>query len=134
MVPGTLHVPETPDGAPHLIGSRCAGCGATVFPKMAVCPACRRPDTMRMLAMGRTATLYSHTIAHVAPTGFKAPYFQAHVDLPEGPRIFTLISDAVPVEPGRLSEGMALELVVEPVRKDESGKPVLTGKYRPAQR
>jgi uncharacterized OB-fold protein len=87
---------------------------------------------MRPAEIGRTGRLFSFTIARAASLGFKAPYFQAYVDLPEGPRVFSLISDCVPLEPDALSEGMELELIVEPVRTDASGNPVLTYKYRPA--
>ncbi len=116
---------------PALMGSRCKLCGTVVFPAIAVCPTCRHPDTMRPAEVGRTGRLFSFTIARAASIGFKAPYFQAYVDLPEGPRVFSLISDCVPVESDALSDGMELELVVEPIRTDASGNPVLTYKYRP---
>lgn len=129
LVPGLIA--DKTGGNPALIGSACRNCGAVVFPRMAVCPACRKADTMEAVEIGRTAKLYSFTIARAASIGFKAPYFQAYVDLPEGPRIFTLVSDSVPVEPNALREGMDLELVIEPVLTDVAGKPVLTYKYRP---
>lgn len=135
LLPGAYSLPDGPGGAdtaPHLIGSRCRACGATVFPKMAVCPACRAADTMAATPMGTSGRLYTFTIAHVAPRGFEAPYFQAFVDIPEGPRIFSLISSEVPVEAGALQDGMALELVIEPVGDTPDGKPILTYKYRPA--
>jgi uncharacterized OB-fold protein len=128
---GAYSVPEKPGEAPHLIGSRCRACEATVFPKMAVCPACRAPDTMEPMAMGSRGRLYNFTIARVAPQGFKAPYFQAFVDIPEGPRIFSLISNDVPVETDALKDGMDLELVIEPVGETEEKLPILTYKYRP---
>jgi len=132
LLPGAYSMPGTTGEAPHLIGSRCRACKATVFPKMAVCPACRAADTMEETAMGRQGRLYNFTIAHVAPQGFEAPYFQAFVDIPEGPRIFSLISADVPVEAGALEDGMALELVIEPVRATADNRPILTYKYRPA--
>jgi uncharacterized OB-fold protein len=131
LVPGLVAMATQPGDQPALIGSRCENCDAVVFPRIGVCPACRKPDTMRPVEIGRTGKLYSFTIARAASVGFTAPYFQAYVDLPEGPRIFALISGSVPVEPQALREGMALELVIEPVRKDASGQPVLTYKYRP---
>ena len=144
LLPGAYSMPDSPGGAgggpggpgdkaPHLIGSRCRGCGATVFPKMAVCPACRADDTMDETPMGASGTLYNFTIAYVAPQGFEAPYFQAFVDIPEGPRVFALISDDVPVEPDALEDGMAMELVIEPVGETPDNLPILTYKYRPAK-
>jgi len=134
LLPGAYSVPNGASETPHLIGSRCKGCGATVFPKMAVCPACRSADTMEELAMGSSGTLYNFTIARVAPQGFTAPYFQAFVDIPEGPRIFALISQDVPVEEDALEDGMAMELVIEPIGETDDHLPILTYKYRPAGR
>jgi uncharacterized OB-fold protein len=137
LLPGAYSMPDGPGGAgetPHLIGSRCKGCGATVFPKMAVCPACRSADTMEEMAMGSAGTLYNFTIARVAPQGFTAPYFQAFVDIPEGPRVFALISKDVPVEENALEDGMAMELVIEPIGETDDHLPILTYKYRPAGR
>jgi len=133
LLPGAYSVPGEAGETPHLIGSRCRACHATVFPKMAVCPACHAADTMEDTAMGRQGRLFNFTIAHVAPQGFEAPYFQAFVDIPEGPRIFSLISADVPVQAGALEDGMALELVIEPIGKTADNVPILTYKYRPAK-
>ena len=132
LLPGAYSVPNGAGETPHLIGSRCRGCGATVFPKMAVCPACRSADTMEQMAMGSAGRLYNFTIARVAPQGFEAPYFQAFVDIPEGPRIFALISSDVPVVEDALEDGMAMELVIEPIGESDDNLPILTYKYRPA--
>jgi len=134
LLPGAYSIPGETGEAPHLIGSRCRACKATVFPKMAVCPACRADGTMEETAMGASGRLYNFTIAYVAPQGFQAPYFQAFVDIPEGPRIFSLISDDVPVETDALEDGMAMELVIEAVGETPENVPILTYKYRPAGR
>jgi uncharacterized OB-fold protein len=99
---------------------------------MPVCPACLSFGTMSKVEIGRTARLYSHTIAHIAPQGFKAPLFQAFVDLPEGPRIFTLVGAECPVEPGVLEDGMLMRLVIEPLSDMPETKAILTYKYVPA--
>lgn len=132
ILPGAFHVPSGSGDAPHLIGSRCRRCGLSVFPRMGVCPVCVEEDTMEPAPMGRSGRLFQYTIAHTAIEGFEAPYFQAYVDLPEGPRIFSLISSEVPVRGDALELGMPLELVIEPVRTDAQGRVVLTYKYRPA--
>lgn len=87
---------------------------------------------MNELPMGRTATLFSHTIARFAPKGFSAPYFQAFVDLPEGPRIFTLIGAACPIEQGVLEDGMPMRLVIEALADTPENKEIYTYKYVPA--
>ncbi len=86
---------------------------------------------MNEVAIGQHGRLYSHTIAHVAPAGFKAPFFQAFVDLPEGPRIFTLIGAQCPVEPGVLEDGMEMRLVIEPLADTSENRNTLTYKYMP---
>jgi uncharacterized OB-fold protein len=120
------------DGTACLLGAKCAACGTAVFPKMPVCPSCLRNQTMREIEMGRSGRLYSHTVARVAPKGFKAPFFQAFVDLAEGPRIFTLIGAQCRVEPGVLEDGMEMRLVIEPLADTPENRDVLTYKYVPA--
>ena len=100
---------------------------------MPVCPVCRRNATVEEVEIGRTGCLYSHTIAHVAPQGFKAPFFQIFVDLPEGPRIFALVGSQCPVERGVLEDGMEMRLVVEPVADTPECREFVTYKYVPAK-
>jgi uncharacterized OB-fold protein len=130
--PASVHVPSEPGESPALIGSRCDACATTVFPRMPVCPACGRNGGMKDRRIGRTAKLYSHTVARSAPKGFRAPFFQAFVDLPEGPRIFTLIGAACPVEDGALQDGMDMRLVIEPVADTPENRDLVTYKYVPA--
>jgi len=130
LIPGAFHVPSGAGDEPYLIGSRCEKCGATVFPRMPVCP--RGHRSMNDVALGRHGTLFSFTISFVGVEGFDAPYYQAFVVTPEGPRVFALISRDVPVENGVLEDGMDMDLVIEAVRATPDGRPVLTYKYRPA--
>jgi uncharacterized OB-fold protein len=130
--PTIVRVPEDGSAGPSLLGSRCGHCGTVVFPRMPVCPSCLRADAMDEAEIGREGTLYSHTVAHFAPAGFKAPYFQGFVDLPEGPRIFTLIGADCPVRPGILRDGMLMRLVIEPLADTPQNGDVLTYKYVPA--
>jgi uncharacterized protein len=125
--------PSDPPQAPALLGAKCDACGAVVFPKMPVCPACGRNGAMRDVTIGRKGRLYSHTIARFAPKGFKAPYFQAFIDLDEGPRIFSLIGAECPVEDGVLEDGMEMRLVIEPLADTPENKEILSYKYVPAK-
>jgi len=99
---------------------------------MPVCPKCRRNGTVEDIEIGRQGRLFSHTIARFAPKGFKAPFFQIFVDLPEGPRIFSLVGAECPVEDGVLEDGMDMRLVVEPLADTPENKDTLTYKYVPA--
>lgn len=125
-------LPADPKQTLCLRGSRCDECRTVVFPKMPVCPACRRNGTMKDAEIGRNGRLFSHTIAHVAPKGFKAPFFQIFVDLDEGPRIFALVGAECPVEDGVLQDGMPMRLVMEALADTPESKDVLTYKYVPA--
>jgi uncharacterized OB-fold protein len=101
---------------------------------MPVCPSCRRNGVMEEVELGRTGKLYSHTIAYVAPNGFTAPYFQAFVELPEGPRVFSLIGSECPVERGVLEDGIEMRLIVERVADTPERRDQLTYKYVPGHR
>lgn len=87
---------------------------------------------MRDVEIGRTGKLFSHTIARFAPKGFVAPFFQAFIDLPEGPRIFALIGAECAVEEGVLKDGMEMRLVLEPLADTPENRDLLTYKYVPA--
>ncbi|MGO9699889.1 MAG: Zn-ribbon domain-containing OB-fold protein [Xanthobacteraceae bacterium] len=128
-----LVVPSDPAQSPALLGAKCSACGTVVFPKMPVCPSCGRNDTMRDAEIGRKGHLFSHTIARFAPKGFKAPFFQAFIDLDEGPRIFSLIGAQCPVEDGVLADGMVMRLVIEPLAETPENKDILSYKYVPAE-
>ena len=130
--PGIV-VPSDPAQSPALLGAKCGACGTVVFPRMPVCPSCGRNGAMQDVEIGRTGRLFSHTIARFAPKGFKAPYFQAFVDLDEGPRIFTLIGAQCAVEDGVLEDGMAMRIVIEPLADTPENKGTLTYKYVPAK-
>jgi uncharacterized OB-fold protein len=128
-----IAAPSDPAQPPALVGAKCEACGAVVFPKMPVCPSCGRNGAMREVLIGRKGRLYSHTIARFAPKGFTAPYFQAFIDLEEGPRIFSLIGAECPVEDGVLEDGMEMRLVIEPLADTPENKDILSYKYVPAR-
>lgn len=81
--------------------------------------------------IGRTGVLYGFTVCHTAPSGWRAPYLQAYVELPERIRVFTLVSDAVEPAADALTVGAPMRLVVEPVHP---GAATVTYKYRPLER
>jgi uncharacterized OB-fold protein len=118
---------------PALLGAKCRDCGTVVFPKMPVCPSCGHNGAMQDIEIGRKGRLYSYTIARFAPKGFKAPFFQAFIDLDEGPRIFSLIGGQCPVEHGVLEDGMEMRLVIEPLADTPENKDTLSYKYVPAK-
>ena len=130
ILPGIIHEATSPAEESYLIGSRCTACGRTFFPKQFVCRVCMRNDTMEETALSTRGKIDTFSVVHVAPTGFKAPYIQAFVDLPEGPRIFSLITGCEPSE-NALRTGMEVELVIDKITEDEKGNDLIGYKFRP---
>lgn len=115
------------DGAVWLRASRCRECERFAFPAREYCPRCRRPSTDGV-RIGHGAKLFSFTVCNTAPRGWRAPYLQAYVQLPEDIRVFTLIADEVAPAISSLAVGMEMEPVAEALH-GESRR--LTYKYRP---
>jgi len=89
---------------------------------------------MQDVQIGRTGRLFSHTIARFAPKGFTAPFFQAFIDLDDGPRTFSLIGAECPVENGVLTDGMQMRIVAEPLADTPENKNTLTYKFVPVRK
>jgi uncharacterized OB-fold protein len=117
------------ESGPALAGGRCPHCGYVTVPARPACPACHQRREPEPAAVGRTATLESFTLSHVAPTGISAPYVQAFVRLAEGPKLFTQL-DIDPSEVSNLETDQLLELVVDTIGRDEQGRELVGWKYR----
>jgi uncharacterized OB-fold protein len=130
LLPGIIHEATSPSDKSYLIGSKCSACGRTFFPKQSVCRVCMRDDTMQETALSTRGKIDTFTVVQVAPMGFKAPYIQAFVDLPEGPRIFSLITGCEPSEEA-LKTGTEVEMVIDKITEDEEGNELIGYKFRP---
>lgn len=118
-----------------LVGSRCTGCGSHYFPKSLSCrnPACADKSVHEAL-LGRGGTLYSFTVQSYRPPAlFRMepfePYAIGLVEVAEGLRILGMLTGS-PLE--EIEIGMPLELTVEALYTDESGREVVTYKYAPS--
>lgn len=118
-----------------LVGTRCTSCGAHYFPKSL---SCRNPDcdqkVIEEALFGRRGRLRSFTVqAYRPPPLFRmdpwAPYAIGLVELPEGLRVMGMLTCCALDE---IRIDMPVELTVEPLYTDESGREVLTFKYAPA--
>jgi uncharacterized OB-fold protein len=130
VLPGIIHEATSSDDKSYLIGSRCRVCGRTFFPKLSVCRVCMVDDTLEETALSTKGKIDTFTVVYVAPVGFKTPYIQAFVDLPEGPRIFSLITGCEPSE-NALKTGTEVELVIDKITEDEKGNDLIGYKFRP---
>ena len=124
-------------GAPKLIGVRCKTCDNHMFPVQKGCPKCTGTD-MEQVELGTRGTLWAWTIqgfppkappylGETDPNKFK-PYGVGYVELPNQTKVETRLTEA---DPTKLETGMAMELVLEPICKDEDGNDVVTYAFSP---
>ena len=126
---------QAADDGPHLIGTRCASCGSHYFPKSLSCrnPQCRDKQVADVL-LSRQGILYSYTVQAYQPPGlFRmddwSPYAIGMVELPEGLRVMGMLTSIANAD---IRIGMAMEMVLEPLYRDDQGQAVLTYKFKPA--
>lgn len=114
---------------PRLLGSRCEVCGRFHFPRHDTCPYCSALGASAVELSG-TGQLWSWTAVTTAPPGYvgDVPYGFGVVELPEGLRVVTRLTEP---DPTRLTAGQPMELVVVPVRVDDTGTPVVTYAFSP---
>jgi uncharacterized protein len=124
-----------PQDNPQLIGSRCAGCGATTFPVQRRCPKCSGGEMSDVL-LPRRGTLVAWTTQGFPPG---PPYRGATGKdfVPFGVGLVQL-EDVIRVE-GRLTEndpanlefGMDVELTMVPFTTDGDGDEIVTFAFQP---
>ena len=92
---GFFRIPEDPAEPPRLLGSRCPACGEVFFPRRLVCAKCLHEGTEDM-ELSTEGVIYTWTYCHVPLFAKKdadvAGYGVAQVDLPEGPRVQSILS------------------------------------------
>jgi uncharacterized protein len=103
---------------------RCNGCGALQHPPGVRCPACGSMDMGWTVSSGR-ATLYSWAVPHYPQVpAFDYPLVVGLVELEEGTRLVTNVTD---VRPEQLRIGMPLD-----VHWLEAGDDLVLHQFRPA--
>lgn len=124
-------------GKPHLLGTKCTGCGTYYFPKQSTF--CRNPDceseTFEEVQLSRKGKVWSFTNAcyqppepFVAPDPF-VPFAIAAVEL-EHEKMIVLGQVVEGVNVSDLKAGMEMELVLDTLfETDEAEK--LTWKWKP---
>jgi uncharacterized OB-fold protein len=126
---GLFVIPSSPGEKPYLIGSKCRSCGEVLFPARRSCRRCCSMD-LEEVALSRTASLYGFTDVQVRLPDAKTPppYLAGIVEIPEGERIRTMLTGA---DAASLKIGDKMELVIDVVYEDESGREVLGWKFKP---
>jgi uncharacterized OB-fold protein len=115
---------------PVLQGSLCGSCGKVSFPRKSICPGCLSKENLEEKVLSRQGELYSYSVAHVAPEGFKAPYAFGLVVLPEGLRLFSILQDCEPFEEV-LKIGLPVQLDLGAIVKNEEGDDVFSYVFKP---
>lgn len=124
-----------PDENPQLIGSRCADCAATTFPRQDRCPRCSGSD-MAELLLPRDGKLVAWTTQGFPPgPPYKGPTGEAFEPFGVG---LVQLGDVVRVEgrltendPARLEFGQDVALTFVPLVTDEAGDEIVTFAFRP---
>lgn len=116
----------------HLLGSRCPACDEVFFPRRLVCAQCLHVgcDDVELSTRG---TLWTWTYCHFPMFG-KADasaggYGVGQVDLPEGPRVQSLLVGG----PDDFAIGMDVELDLEVLRTNDDGAEVVVYRFRPLE-
>ncbi len=124
----------------HLIGSKCKSCSEVFFPKIRTCGSsyCESTSTEDMtdVPLSRTGVLWSYSVnyypppvSYIDPKSFK-PYGVAAVELAdEKIKICGRISSSADLDTIRI--GMKMELITEPLYKNEEGQDVVTWAWKP---
>lgn len=74
--------------------------------------------------------LYSYYLGTVAPAGITPPYAAGWIDLPEGARVFGVLT-GFEVKEENLKLGMEVELVLEEVGQEQDGSKLYVYRFRP---
>lgn len=125
-----------PSNDPHLLGSRCTGCGVVTFPTQGSCPGCNSED-METIELPTRGTLWTFTTQGFRPKGppeggylgddtedtFQT-YHLGYVELPGHCKLESrLVGDSFEI-------GMEMELVIVPFRVDDRGDEVMTYAFK----
>jgi uncharacterized OB-fold protein len=126
-----LRLSDDPAQKPYLVGSRCAGCGATYLGTRMACSRCFSTEPMGEVKLSDKGELHVFSIVHQSAPGIPTPYVAAIVDLPEGVSVRCNINGVEP-DPKNLKFGMPVQMVTETVSTDREGNEVVAFSFRPA--
>lgn len=127
---------ERTDG-PHLLGSRCVECGTHAFPPQSGCQRCAGTSTERV-ELGNRGTLWTFTIqgfppksppyrGDANPESF-VPFGVGYIEIPGQLKVETRLTES---DPAKLSIGMEMEMVLDPIATDAEGNDIVTFAFRP---
>jgi uncharacterized OB-fold protein len=115
---------------PALLGSRCAACGKVHFPRADACTYCAAEDPTP-IDLSPRGTLWAWTAVTAPPPGYggEVPFGIGVVELPEGVRVITRLTES---DPASLREGQPMELRLVTLHRTDDGDDVVTYAFAPA--
>lgn len=116
----------------RLLGSRCEDCGKVFFPKKEVCPNCFDGE-LKDVPLSKRGKLHTYALSAMGPSGMEKPYVIAFIDLPEGIKLFSVLTDCEPWDEV-LKIDMEMEMVIRKIKEDEYGNEIISYKFRPINR
>ncbi|GAA2409851.1 OB-fold domain-containing protein [Actinomadura vinacea] len=127
-----------PSDDPRLIGSQCAGCGLLAFPVTGQCMRCGGTESAHR-TLSNEGTLWTFTTQGFRPPSppydgndtaesFR-PYTVGYVELPEGLLVEARLTEP---DPGALTIGQPMRMVVVPYSVADDGTQILTFAFAPA--
>jgi uncharacterized OB-fold protein len=125
---------QAADGA-RLLGSRCATCDTPYFPRSGLChnPDCTQ-SKMEEARFGPHGTLWSCSVQNYPPPPPARydepyrPYALGVVDLTDGLRV---VGRMAVEDPDSVKVGAKVEIVLEPMCKEDDGTELITWMFRP---
>ena len=98
-----------------LLIQRCGGCGELRHPPRPMCPNCRSLESEAIASSGR-GTVYSYVMPHQPRFPFfDYPYVVALIDLEEGVRIVSNLTD---IDPAEVTVGMPVQVYFQSFDND----------------
>ena len=110
-----------------LLGTRCQECGLHIFGDSMFCPRCTSAE-LEAVDLSGHGTLYSYTVIHVPPPGWKGPvpYVLGSVKLPEGPQV---TSEVIDVDPHSIQVDSPMTMVLQAGDTDDEGREIMVYKW-----
>lgn len=110
-----------------LLIQRCKGCGTLRHPPRPMCPHCRSLAWEAVESSGR-GTVYSYVMPHEPKFPFfEYPYVVALVELEEGIRVVSNLTD---IDPADVTVGMPVEVYFQSF--DAAGEDLVLHQFRPS--
>lgn len=121
------------DGDHHLVGSRCAQCGATLLGRRVACAACGANDGIAHIRLADTGRVRTCTVVNRSYPGVPVPFIAAVIDIDGGGVIRGTLRGAIPADPvGEV--GRPVRIAIEDSgQRDACGRAFYAQVFHPAE-